>query len=126
MFNDEKIREAVNLLQAECFLASTQAGWNTDPATGMPKVHNSGERLMLIVSEIAEAMEGARKDLMDPHLPHRKNEEVELADAFIRIADYAGYRGYDLGGAVAEKLAYNANRPDHKPEARRAAGGKKF
>ena len=36
---------------------------------------------MLIVSEIAEAMEGERKDLMDDKLPHRKMAEVELADA---------------------------------------------
>ncbi|XUM19805.1 hypothetical protein ACRAVF_19255 [Bradyrhizobium oligotrophicum S58] len=38
---------------------------------------------MLIVSEIAEAMEGERKSLMDDHLPHRKMVEVELADTLI-------------------------------------------
>ena len=37
--------------------------------------------------------------------------EVELADAVIRIADLAGALGLDLGGAIAEKLEYNRNRP---------------
>jgi hypothetical protein len=32
----------------------------------------------------------------------------------------------DLGGAIAEKLAYNASRADHKPENRIKPGGKTF
>lgn len=52
--------------------------------------------------------------------------EVELADAVIRIFDTAGGLGLDLPGALAEKLAYNARRQDHKPDARKAEGGKKF
>jgi len=32
----------------------------------------------------------------------------------------------DLGGALEEKLAYNAKRADHKVDHRAAAGGKKF
>ena len=38
----------------------------------------------------------------------------------------AGFRGFDLDGAVAEKRAYNAEREDHKPENRRKEGGKAF
>lgn len=52
------------------------------------------ETLMLVVTEIAEATEGVRKDLMDDHLPHRKMEEVELADTVIRLADLAGRHGW--------------------------------
>lgn len=102
------------------------ATWWHDPATGERLNRNKGELLMLIVSEISEAMEGERKNLMDDKLPHRKMAEVELADALIRIFDYAGAYGYDLDGAVAEKQAYNAQRADHKPEARLAANGKKW
>ena len=82
--------------------------------------------LMLIVSEIAEAMEGDRKDLMDDKLPNRKMIEVELADAMIRIADLAGALNLDLGGAIVEKMAYNANRHDHKKESRVKPGGKNY
>lgn len=95
-------------------------------ADGNPIERNKGELLMLMVSEIAEAMEGERKGLMDDKLPHRRMAEVELADTLIRIFDYAGALGYDLEGAYQEKRAYNAAREDHKHEARARADGKKW
>ena len=52
--------------------------------------------------------------------------EVELADAIIRILDYAGAFGYDIEGAIKEKLEYNKHRADHKRENRVKEGGKKF
>jgi hypothetical protein len=52
--------------------------------------------------------------------------EVELADAVIRIMDYAGRFNYDIGGAVIDKIAYNRLRPDHKMENRLKETGKKF
>jgi len=100
--------------------------WWQDIETGKPIYRNRGELLMLIVSEIAETMEGERKGLMDDHLPHRRMAEVELADALIRIFDYAGGFGYDIEGAYEEKMAYNANRADHKHENRAKEGGKKW
>lgn len=87
---------------------------------------NVGELLMLIVSELAEAMESHRKDLMDDKLPHRKGLEVELADALIRIFDLAGGLKLDLGNALVEKAAYNKSRIDHSAAHRLADGGKKF
>src|SRR6478736_330416 len=118
--------ESLNQLIKRCYKASFDAGWHTDINTGELKERNRAEMLMLIVSEIAEAMEGERKGLMDDKLPHRPMAEVEMADAVIRIADYCGRWGYDLGGAIVEKMAYNANRPDHKIENRLKEGGKKF
>lgn len=58
--------------------------------------------------------------------PHRRMAEVELADALIRIFDYAGGFGYDLDGAMYDKRKYNATRADQKAEARLAANGKKW
>lgn len=75
---------------------AANAHWWHDPATGERLERNKGEMLMLIVSELAEAMEGERKGMMDTHLPHRKMAEVELADVKIRVFDFAGGFGYHL------------------------------
>lgn len=123
--------QAVNagdVLTTICHSLALNAGWWHDLKTGedMRGKRNVGELLCLIHSEISEAMEGHRKGLMDDKLPHRKMIEVELADAVIRIFDMAGGYDLDVAGAIAEKLAFNAHRADHKPENRLAAGGKAF
>lgn len=108
------------------------SGWWLDTETGedvrtWPKKFFTlwvGTKLMLVVTEVAEAMEGHRKNLPDDKLPHRPMLEVELADALIRILDLAGGLGFDIAGAVMEKLAFNQQRPDHKLENRTAKGGK--
>lgn len=102
------------------------AKWWRDLETGAPLKRNVGELLMLVVSEVAEAMEGHRKSLPDDKLPHRSMFEVEIADAIIRLLDISGGMGLDLGGAFEEKMQFNATREDHKEEARRAANGKKY
>lgn len=139
---DQHAAHCGNYLQNTCHEASKAAGWwhhaktglnldevCRDPQTPMHQLLAGAlvsQKLCLTHSEISEGMEGHRKGLMDDKLPHRPMLEVELADAVIRIADLAGALRLDLGGAIAEKLAYNAQRPDHKPEARLAAGGKAY
>lgn len=174
--------------------------WWLSLDTGEPIDRPIGQMCMLMVSEVAEAMEGARKGLQDDKLPHRPMLEVEMADVVIRLADLAGalrltlytydvaldsedtgtnllhicddiikfYRefdqietvsidtfrelsvighdmlcnaasailarvsmfcfenGLDLWGAVEEKRAFNREREDHKVEARKLEGGKKW
>ena len=98
-------RETLNKLCALTHEANIQ--WWKDLKTGELLKRNVGEMLMLSVSELAEAMEGHRKDLDDDKLPHRKMFEVELADCVIRIFDLAAGMNLDLGGAFAEKMIFN-------------------
>jgi NTP pyrophosphatase (non-canonical NTP hydrolase) len=137
---DKHAEHCGNYLMNVCHEASASAGWwkndkrdlrlvIRDPANDAERLLAGAlvsQKLCLIHSEVSEAMEGHRKGLMDDKLPHRSMVEVELADAVIRIADLAGALGLDMGGAIAEKMAFNAHRPDHKPEARVAAGGKAY
>lgn len=95
---------------------------------------NTGEVLMLITSELAEALEANRKGkkanlseyytraenfLIDPtnsfKLSFEKcikdSEEDELADAVIRIFDFCQAKGIDLETHIRLKLEYNKLRP---------------
>ncbi len=102
------------------------AKWWVNLQTGQPLDRNVGELLMLTVSELAEVLEGHRKNLMDDHLTHRRMFEVELADTIIRVLDISAGKGLDVGGAFVEKMVYNSNRADHQHENRLKEGGKKY
>ena len=122
IYNNEAV--IITDVQNRIYESCVAAGWYTDLKTGKQIERNTGEVLMLMVTELAEAMEGYRKDLMDDHLPHRKMVEVELADCVIRIFDTCGAMGLDIGGAIQEKFHYNQDRADHKLENRQKPGGK--
>lgn len=93
---------------------------------------------MLIVSELAEATEEARKGTppiyvesqgakMTPDHPlfqemkslKPEGELIELADAVIRVMDYCGHKGWNLAEAILLKTKYNESR-GHRH------GGKRF
>jgi NTP pyrophosphatase (non-canonical NTP hydrolase) len=63
-----------------------------------------GNMLMLIASELGEAVEALRHDDWD-------NFTEELADVAIRLGDLAGGLGIDLEWAIEEKMKYNEKRP---------------
>jgi NTP pyrophosphatase (non-canonical NTP hydrolase) len=71
-----------------------------------------GEVLMLIVTELAEAMEAYRDGTRaSEKAPAFSKLEEELADAIIRILDFAGGESLDIEGALRAKMAYNEGRP---------------
>ena len=102
----------LNSLAREIFQISHSKGFHDEKVP-------FAQAIALIHSELSEALEADRKDLMDDKLPHRKGREVELADAVIRIFDCAADNDMDIHGAVMEKMAYNATRP-------KMHGGKKY
>lgn len=119
------LKREITWLKTLCHGNAVNAGWYTDLDTGEFKQLNVGERIALMHSELSEAFEAHRKNLMDDHLPHRKGIEVELADTIIRIMDFCGAEDLDIAGAILEKVSYNLRRADHSIAARKLEGGKK-
>lgn len=62
------------------------------------------EKLMLVVTEVAEACEALRVD-------DRENFEEEIADVFIRLLNICGTCGIDIDKHVAKKMEKNRKRP---------------
>jgi hypothetical protein len=105
------------------------ARWWIDPKTGADLRDNPlivPVKLLMTISEVCEAMEGDRCDLMDDKIPEFSAMSAEMADAFIRLGDLAGAKKINVGAAAYAKCIYNATRPDHKAENRVKKNGKKY
>ena len=99
------LKDILNAMCVEEYEHGLKMGWSRN---------TEGEGLMLIVTELAEAMEEVRvgRDVTDLYFEGDKPCGVpsELADVVIRVASYCGFRGIDLGNAVEVKRAYNKTR----------------
>ena len=110
-----------NSFSKEVYKANLKKGFDTGK-------ENIGQTLMLIVTELAEALEAHRKGKSANVLAFYENKEGlsfkdnfekhikdtfedEMADALIRIHDLAGAKEIDLDFHVRNKLLYNATRP---------------
>lgn len=113
----------VGLPALAAIVHKNNAKWWVDLETGAPLTRNRGELLMLMISEISEAMEGERRSLMDDKLPHRPMAEVEMADLVTRALDYAAGLGYadllnDAGAELVwrytfwQELTWDSNRAE--------------
>lgn len=127
----EDLRQRVTALALLIFSDNCRKGWwddslefTTQGSGGVPDKYLIPTKISLMHSELSEALEGMRKGIADNHLAQYPMEAVEYADTIIRILDVCGYKGYDIGAIIIEKLTYNATREDHKREVRAAPGGK--
>jgi len=88
----------INDYAQQIYAQNKAIGWWDDP-------HRCTlQTLQLVSTEIAEATEGERKNLMDDHLPRRKMGEVELADALIRTLDLGGRYEWKFRGVSYNRL----------------------
>ena len=94
--------------QQEVHKVAKEKGWYDKPRT-------IGDRLMLIVSEISEALEEYRKNEDLTYVYDTKHGPqgfpIELADAVIRILDLCEFYEINLTLAIIRKNAYNKTRP---------------
>jgi hypothetical protein len=99
--------EELNQMAKEIHTIDNHKWWHDQ--NGTPLKRNKEELLALVVSELSEALEGDRKNLMDDKLRHRKMTEVELADAYIRAMDYAAGFGIKLLWYKGDNDAFSSN-----------------
>ena len=72
---------------------------------------NDGERMALIHAEVSEALEALRNGNPSSNkIIEFSSLEEELADAIIRIMDYAFGNDLDIAGAIIAKIEYNKSR----------------
>lgn len=85
--------------------------------------HENGTYLMLVVSELSEAIEADRKNRharLDAYMCNptpdnfkihvKESYEDEITDAIIRLFDHVGLLGIDIEKHIEAKLAYNRTR----------------
>ena len=89
--------QSLNQLANTCHAIAVEKGF-------WEKERNIGEALMLIVTELAEAMEAHRKQ-------DHENFKEEIADAFIRLLDLCGGLKIDIEDEIDRKSQKNKNRP---------------
>lgn len=106
-FDNFETDEVITRLSAEAYNNSREKGFYTDMGD------NPAEKIALMHSELSEILEAIRK--VEPQqsakCPELTEEEEEIADVFIRLFDYCGWRNIRAGFAITEKMKYNASRP---------------
>lgn len=98
---NETEQKSITEWLAECHSTAREKGfWDQE--------RNVGEALMLIVSELGEAIEAHRKGRFGIH--EKDTFEDELADTAIRLFDLCGGLDIDLEKQISWKLSFNKTR----------------
>ncbi len=108
--HEEALVKALRVARDNCHHEMKKKGfWGEGTKTPMGLV----AKLALIGCEVAEVIECVRKDPTAPStkVPEISCEAEECADILLRLLDYCGARGIDLGEAAAKKYHYNLTRP---------------
>ncbi len=99
---------SLNQLAQEAHQLAQEKGWYDTERT-------PADILMLIHEEISEAWGHLRdgRELTEVWHDDKGKPDgfpVEMADVLIRVLDYCGYLGIDIGALVMGKIAYNRTR----------------
>lgn len=98
----------MSMMQDVAWEIAEDHGWHDEPRT-------VGDRLALIHSEISEALEDFRSGhpVDEVYFEGEKpcGVGVELADAIIRILDFAQEEGINMDVLINRKQEYNRTRP---------------
>lgn len=116
------MEQQLNRLAIAIYAANKEKGFWDKP-------RNVGELLMLVTSELGEALEAHRKDRFSDYENFEKHIKVptngfkhgfeicvkdtfedEIADAIIRLLDMCGGLGIDIEKSIELKLRYNQTR----------------
>ena len=98
------LEDGINKLAKKCHANSREKGFWEKP-------RNKSEMIGLLHQELSEWLNYLRDgNPPSDKIPDFSGIEEEMADVIIRVLEYAGGFGLNLGGALVAKMAYNAER----------------
>ena len=97
MLSQKKKNKTLNELGKEIQKWREEKGFRTEWS-------NMPEKLMLVVTELSEAMEAYRDD-------NKQNFATEVSDCFIRLLDISSSLDIDIEDTIEKKMQINKTRP---------------